>query len=266
MRAPLLAAAAATLVVLAGCPAPAEDRAPADTVTPAPVPTTSVSYPPGVTAGGVAWSALADAHERALNRTSYTLVVRQRIVGENRTIQRTGQRRRVLAGGETYAGQYGRSVSEPPLLRSTRTVQYWTGGDGYAARQLQGERVRYLGWSTAGQPIADVDGSQSIGLTARALEFAVVGPTDGVVRLVVTGSRDAEALPTPAYVEDPHNVSGTFRVTADGIVTDWRVAYDARLDEESVRVIREAHVGNRGATTVERPAWVETARNQSWPS
>lgn len=261
-----LVVAVVGLAVLAGCPAGGSPDAAGDsveTVTPAPVPTTARPLPPGVTGDGVSTPTLVDAHVRRLGATSYTLSVRRRVTTANGTASVFERTRFVAAGAETYAGRYNRTVENPVVVLSTRAVEYWTAGTGYATRHREQGRVVYAAWSTVGRPIRDVDRSRRLARTLATFDLRVTGRTTGAV--VVSGRQpgSASTLTTPPFVTDPHNATLTARVTTDGLVTDWRYAYDGHVGQREVRVVHDVQVTDVGTTTVVRPAWVDEVRNGS---
>lgn len=247
-------------VPLAGCAGLVADDSPTEeTVTPAPVPTETAALPPGVSAAGVSAEALASAHERRLRTTNYTLVSRQRIVGEDGTLRTTNRTRAVSAGGETYAGRFDRTVIDFPLRTLPMTIEYWTNESVYASRQLLSGSATVYGWSRDGGHSEDVDESGVVARVLRAVDTSVVKRERGVV-VVGSDLRRPETLPHPPYLDGPHNVSLTATVDSDGVVTRWRLAYDARIENRTVRVVRETRITDIGTTTVDRPDWVSTAR------
>lgn len=257
------------LVALAGCNAfvggdSATSPTAEDAVTPAPVPTTAVPFPPGVAERRVDAATLAAAHASALRTRNYTVAVRESLVGANGTISELTRRRVVAAGGDRYGGGYERSVPTPAGNYTTADVAYWASGTSFTTSVRTGERDPYYGYSKTNEPILDVDGSLRVNRTLGAIALRATDRTpDGVV---LTGGRVTAPgrIPTPSYVVDPHNVSTTVRVRFDGVVTDWRLAYDARLRGDPVRVVQRFRVFDIDATAVERPDWVSGAiRNSS---
>jgi len=257
------------LLSLAGCNAfvggdttasPAE----ADAVTPAPVPTTAVPFPPGITERRIDAATLAAAHARALRSYNYTLTVSHRLFDENGTVSELDRRRTVAVGGERYVGGYERRVVTRVSTRTTDDVAYWTNGSAFATRLRVSQRDPYYGYSTSGDPIIDPDGSRRLNRTLDALALRVTDRTDDGVVLAARRATVPDRLLTPAGVADPHNVSTTAQVRFDGVVTDWRLAYDARLRGEPIRVVQRFRVSGLGTTTVVRPDWVGRAiRNSS---
>jgi hypothetical protein len=258
---PFVLVGLALLVALAGCPAPADsDRG---TVTPAPLPTTEPPYPAGVSDERVDAETLVDTHARTLATTNYTLLVERRVSIGNRTMSQFERSRRVAVGETRYAGQYGRSVSTPVVPLLTMTVEYWASGDGYAVRQRDEGGTDYLGWSSFGDPIRDVDRSRRLNRTLSTVPVGVADRTEEAV--VLTGRQPGAVsdLPAPTFVTDQRNATLTARVTHHGVITDLRYAYDARVDDESVRVTYQVSVTAVGSTTVPRPNWVDRAQNRT---
>ena len=249
------------LTVVAGCSGLVGDepeQSPA--LTPAPVPTTAEPFPPGVSDRGVSASALTNAHRNRLASTNYTVVVSQRVVDANGTIMRTTRRHRVAVGAEPYYGRYNRTLFRFGTQRPVDSLSYWSGPDGFATRFSGGSGEPALYWSADSNRSIDVDGSVELSRTAETLGLTVADRQNDAVMLVATGASDAGRLPGPSYVGDRHNVSATFVVGLDGLVSDWRIAYDARFDERPVRVVHTVRIVEVGSTTVSRPDWVEAAR------
>lgn len=247
------------MVVLGGCSGLVGGGSDRGTVTPAPVPTAGETYPPGVSEGSVEPAVLGKAHSRFLARTSYTVVSRQRISGADGTLRWTNRTRRVAAGGDAYAGWFNRTVVDFPAGTLPVTLEYWTNGSVHATRRFVGDEPTFYGWANAPSPIEGVDGSRVLVSTLRAVRVGVVDRPSGVV-LVGSALRRPGLLPTPPYVTDLRNVSLTARVREDGVVTRWRIAYDATVKNRTVRVVRRTVVTDVGNTTVRRPDWIDTAR------
>ncbi|MEF8851972.1 MAG: hypothetical protein V5A44_02950 [Haloarculaceae archaeon] len=261
VKQPLGVVCLAALAVLAGCGGLAGDapeRSPS--LTPAPVPTTAQPFPPGVSDGGVSVSTLTAAHRNRLLSTNYTVVVRQRVVDANGTIMRSTRRHRVAVGGEPYYGRHNLTLYRFGTRRPVDRLTYWSGPEGFATRFSGGPGAPVLYWSTDGNRSIDIDGSGELGRVVAALSPTVADRRPDAVVLVATSADDARRLPGPSYVGDRHNVSATFVVSLDGLVTDWRIAYDARFDGRPVRVVHTVRIADVGTTTVPRPDWVEAAR------
>jgi hypothetical protein len=254
--------AVATLVVLAGCGGfVGAEPTPRERVTPAPVPTDAEAYPPGISAEGVAASAVTEAHERQLRDTNYTFRSRQRVVGPNGTMWVTNRTRMVANGVSEYTGRIDHRVVEFPLGRFPDPIEYWGNESVYASRRILTDRTEFYGWSRLDDGPREVTSLPLLGRTLGATSVSVVDRPNGVV-LVGTTLRDPARLPIPPYLSNPRNVSLTVRVTDSGLVTRWRLAYTATLENRTVRVTRRARLTAVGTTTVERPEWVDVARQR----
>jgi hypothetical protein len=249
-------------IALAGCAGLVGRDSPSvveRTVTPAPVPTDGDPLPPGVTESGVSVVGLTETHAVRLRATNYTYVSRQRVVEDDTVLRRTNRTRRVATGGQQYAGRFDRTVLGFPVATIPGTMDYWTNGSVYATQRFIDGEPEFYGWSRTGQPTEDIDGSAFLARVLRAVETSVVDRESGVM-LAGSELRDPDALPNPPYMTTPQNVSLTASVTADGVVTRWRLAYDTTVENQSVRVVRITRISDVGRTVVDRPPWIDTAR------
>jgi len=230
-----------------------------ETVTPAPVPTDDDPLPPGVTESGVSVVGLTETHTARLRATNYTYVSRQRVIEDGTVLRRTNRTRRVATGGRQYAGRYDRTVLGFPVGTIPGTMDYWTNGSVYATQRFVDGEPEFYGWSSGGHPSEDVDGSAFLARVLGAVEVSVVDRADGTT-LAGSELSDPDALPNPPYMTAPENVSLTATVTDDGVVTRWRLAYDTTVEDRDVRVVRVTRITDIGQTTVDRPSWIDTAR------
>lgn len=251
--------ALAALVVLAGCAGfGGSDPSIEESVTAAPVPTDGAEFPPGISARGVVVEVVTETHERRLNETNYTFLSQQRVVGANGTMWVTNRTEKVANDRGTYSGRIDHRVIEFPLGRFAAPIEYWGNESVYASRRILSERTSFYGWSR----IDESERFTSFPLIERTLaatRLSVVDRPDGVA-LVGSSLRDPDRLPSPPYLRNPRNVSLTVRITDEGAITNWRLAYDATLVNETVRVTRAARLSDVGSTTVRRPDWVDAAR------
>jgi len=255
----------ATLVVLAGCAGLAgEDSSSAETLTPAPVPTAGPTYPPGVTASGVAPAVLADAHESRLLSAGFTLTSHRRLVGPGGMLGQTHQSRRVAPGGETYVGEFTQSAPKYPLQSFPRlSLGYWTNGTVTAYNRESARPPQSYAWVRGEPPTLDVTRARALERYLTAVETTVRQRDRGVVLAGSTVDQPG-AIPRPPDVERPRNVSLTVRVDADGIVTDWRLAYSGTVANRTVRIVETGRITDVGRTTVEYPDWVAAAAEARW--
>ena len=252
----------ALVVVLAGCSGLGAigggDPTVEETVTPAPVPTDAVEYSPGIAKSGVSTDVVMETHERQMRETNYTFRSQQRVVGTNGTMWVTNRTRKIANGDGAYAGRIDRSVREFPLGRFAAPIEYWGNESVYSSRRILTDRTSFYGWSRSDQ--TDTFTSLPlIGRTLEAIRLSVVERPGGVT-LVGESLSDPERLPSPPYLQNPRNVSLTVKVTEDGVISRWRLAYDATLANQTVQVTRDARLTDIGSTTVDRPDWVDAAR------
>jgi hypothetical protein len=252
------------LVVLAGCGSlGGGSQAAGETVTPVPIPTDSERYPAGISAEGVSPSILTGTHERRMATTNYTFSSQQRVEGPNGTMWVTNRTRRIANEEGSYAGRIDHRVVEFPLGRFSEPIEYWGNDSVYASRRILSDRTEFYGWQRNTEPPRNLTSLPLLERTLGATRLSVVERRgEGRVTLVGSELRWPDRLPSPPYLTDPRNVSVTVSVSERGVVTRWRLAYDATLVNESVRVIREARLTDIGVTTVQRPGWVDTARAQ----
>lgn len=255
------AVALAALLVLAGCAGlGGTDPSVDETVTAAPVPTDGTEFPPGISSRGVVVDVVTETHERQLNETNYTFLSQQRVVGANGTMWVTNRTQQIDNERGTYSGRIDHRVREFPLGRFAAPIEFWGNESVYASRRILSERTSFYGWERTDET-AEFTSLPLIGRTLAATRLSVVDRPDGVV-LLGNSLRDPDRLPTPPYLRDPRNVSLTVRITDSGAITNWRLAYDATLVNETVRVTREARIVDVGSTTIRRPEWVDEARDE----
>jgi len=229
-----------------------------ETVSAAPVPTDATEFSPGIARDSVAVGVVVDTHERRLSETNYTFVSRQRVVGSNGTMWVTNRTRKIANDRGAYSGRIDRRVNEFPLGRFAAPIEYWGNESVYASRRILSERTSFYGWSRSDET-EEFTSLPLIERTLSATRLSVVERSDGVT-LVGSSLRDPAELPSPPYLRNPRNVTLTVRLSEAGAISRWRLAYDATLDNRTVRVRRDARLTGVGSTTVRRPDWVDAAR------
>jgi hypothetical protein len=251
--------ALALIVVLAGCAGFGGGEPTVDeTVSPVPVPTDAPEFSPGIARDNVAAEVVAGTHERRLSETNYTFVSRQRVVGSNGTMWVTNRTRAIANDRGAYSGRIDRRVNEFPLGRFAAPIEYWGNESVYASRRILSERTSFYGWSRSDET-EEFTSLPLIERTLSATRLSVVERPDGVT-LVGSSLRDPAELPSPPYLQNPRNVSLTVVLSERGVISRWRLTYDATLDDRTVRVRRDARLTDIGSTTVRRPDWVDAAR------
>ncbi|MFC7019461.1 MULTISPECIES: hypothetical protein [Haloarcula] len=248
-------------VLLAGCGG-GVSSGPPETVTPAPVPTDAVRYPPGVTADYVDAATLADAHARGLSTTNYTLTTRQRVrTPDGQSLLRINQTRHVSRDAESYRGHFALETNLYDDAGGS-TIEFWGNRSLVVTRYTTANPYRepeIRRWPGQRDPsITDLTDRQHIEGFLAGVNVAPVRQTpDGGVLLAGSGVQDRTLLIVPLVVTEPRNLTLSMRVRPDGVVRATRVTYDATHNGERVRVGRTMRVTAVGTTPVTKPSWVE---------
>lgn len=278
-------AALCLVVLLAGCNGGGTgDRAvtTTPTVTPAPIPTspptetvtpgepTGPALAPGVTVRGVEDPfALAGAHRQALSERSFRLVRTLTVTGADGTLLRLRARRATVAAGASRYLVVDTAVDTgayPVRAVAPRIEVWWAGGPALFRLSGDGEpRYRRAADVPPTGPAGDLTLRDRIAGLLSAADTAVVGrepgETVGVV-LVAKAVRNDAVLRVPVLLERPRNVSMSLTVGVDGVVREYRIAYDATFEGERVRVVRRVRFAFVEGP-VEPPAWRDRALNAS---
>lgn len=216
----------------------------------------------GISETGVAPDVVAAAHAEALTPTNYTLRTRQRTSGpDGRTLRTTRRYREVGVGGTSHWG-FVRYNATVPVLQEFGTVDYWRNESHVATRFDSPLRQVQVGiWQPEGTgPIAAPSNAPTLRTLLVASDADVAERfSNDTVRLTGSSQYPRTTVETPPRLTDVRNVSGDFRVRADGVITEWRFAYDATFGGERVRVVRTGRIEGFGSTAVERPEWVADA-------
>lgn len=235
----------AMLAVTAGCASLGSQPTRTATVSPAPVPSDTVTdsgptLPPGVSGGGVVnEDVLVRAHLDALDNRSYVRRVYRSFDGRNSTttlfVESPTRYRYERAGEATRTN--GSGFADGTWLY-TRYVQFssrFNVDEVKHVRSRHGTSVarsirRYLSLSNATVAKTLVDGELHYAISAERDRYGPIG-----------GSRlySVEAVLTP-----------------DGLVRSLTVSFLTRHDGETTRVIY-SHEYEYRQVTVERPAWVD---------
>lgn len=257
-------------VILAGCGGAVSTDEPR-TVTPAPVPTDGLQYPPGVSEDGVVASQLASAHTRSLATTSYTVTTVQEIRRPDGTVlRRTTQVIHTTANPQRVYGQFDQDDTTFRSGPRTVEIEYWSNDSVLLTRHVSQdptEEPTIQRWEVDdGVPLIDLADAQHLeGFLAGANVAPSRTTPDGRTVLVGSGIRDPDRLVVPLVVDDPSNLSLQMRVRPDGVVEAMRVRYDGTNVGSPVRIEREMRITDVGPTTVERPPWVANASRQTAP-
>jgi hypothetical protein len=268
----------AVVVVLAGCGSltggPAERPTLSESVTPAPVPTTSspaASEPDSIRAfledseNGPA--RLAARHRQVLGRTSYRIVVTQSVVAGDQPLRQLNRSVRVAESGETYTLRQTTTVAEAFTTSDVDRTQlgvYRDGLDGWF-RTVRGNETRYGRLRTTLQgPEVDLTASDDVRQVLRAFDGVSIdldmSPWVMQYRVRAVTLTRPTGLTLPPGLDDPREARLTMIVTSEGVVQSYDLTYLARYDGEIVRVRQRMAVTGRGQTAVPEPAWIPDAR------
>lgn len=267
--------AVAALALLAGCSLPSDSGGAASTATLTPVPVstdggrapavtpTPDALVPGLTTSSVRDPfALAFVHRRALANRSFRRVTDERIVGVNGTLWREQTTTRAAAARDRF--HYRKDAQSAPAypvsaLRPDLQI-YYDGRRSLFRGTIDGEVTYAAVGGTASGVLDDVTEHDRLIVLYDTFRFRVRERPSGY-QLVGTRPRDPSVVHTPPLVEDPRNTTLVVRLTADGRVAFYRLAFDGTFHDQRVRVIRTVAFRGVGETTVKRPQWYETAMN-----
>lgn len=287
MNAARLGVAVALCCLLAGCGSAPTDgvrTGGADTLTPVPVPTsppTGTPTParsverelaPGVTGRGVGDPfALATAHRRGLHERPFRLVRTLRVARPNGTLLRRTTRRATVGPNASRYRVVDTAVDTdayPVRAVAPRIDLWWSGSPALFRLSDDGEiRYRRVDGVPPTGPAEDLTMRDRIAGLLSSVDTAVVGREPGETVRVILVARDVRSdsvLEVPMLLERPRNATVTLEVGVDGVVREYRIAYDATFDGERVRVVR--HVRFEFVEgPVEPPSWYETAPNATGP-
>lgn len=263
----------AALVLLAGCGGAARDAPP---VTPAPVPTRTA---PGADTGTVSApldlnrsAALAAAHERALNGSSYT--VRRTVTVERpdgTIVRRVTTTARLAANRSRFYA--ARSIVEPGR---TTSGEFWSDGERLLRALTYGDSTIYLAVparlyeprdrrvvrpASSGDEIDAVFGAVDVRVVDR-LARNVPGESGDAAEAYYAISGRGPGLTgrlDPAVGTAPRNVTLRAIVGSSGIVYQFRLSYTVTVDGGTARVTRTVRYVGIGTTRVGRPPWYDEA-------
>jgi len=277
----------AFLAVTAGCGGIVADgggggATDAGSLTPAPVPTASADYPPGLSAEGVVDpERLARAHGRTVEGVSYRLRSNRTTRFANGTLRsridldlRLGRNRSHLATVRTAGPGAPVILGQPPARG-----QYWSNRTLYANRIVREGRTTYSLMRASENPRATWRywaGTAAFGggSSYRASRFAaifeaiptrVVGTrtVNGTTLYELEGRRAESAAFTagPADAVGPAGPGPTLRATVDedGRIRSLHLRYRSYDDGDEYAVDWRIRYGAVGAVGVREPPWLDRA-------
>jgi hypothetical protein len=271
MRLALIAVA----VLLAGCPA----IGPQGGVTPAPTPESApeaVPYPPGLGPWGVGDSAgLASAHRDALNSTAYTLVSTRRIVAPNDSLRSLLSVTVRLSADRDYRVAVRTAGTDGPLLlgRPPARGAYWSNGSVYVRALTRNNETAYnqfrppdafTGTWRYWRSTAAFGGAGGFDYETFRTTFGAIG-TELVRTSESNGTRlyhlEGDTARRSEFAKvgsgPVRNVTLRATISESGLVRQFHLQYERRVDGEWVTVTWNLTYENVGSTTVERPSWFD---------
>ncbi|MBV0902558.1 hypothetical protein [Haloarcula salina] len=255
-----LTVAVTLCLVLAGCSAfSAVESEPVRTVTPAPVPTSEPSLPPGVTTSGVDdYERLAAAHREILERESYTVEFSRTVRLANGTTVRR------LVGGRIVGDDGASRTWERATGSAQHSATGFVGQETWANASVQVVRFRYAN-GTSRYTVITADQQYPYRGTGLAVSESLVAEdaslvdtdTDPATYTLLARNLSGYRARTAA-LDRTETSSLRVVVTGEGLVQRATVRYTGPLDgtRAAVNTTIRYDVGPR---SVERPAWVERA-------
>lgn len=253
------------LALAAGCSGALVDGTPSPSVSPAPVPSETVTPRaaiPGVSDGKLTDpAALVASHRAALEGRSYTRIRTVRATSDGELRWELRVESRVAPDGRVHAVILPAGPELPPTLRpgTTRVERYVGEHRTWVAVWRDGERrVRqYPERFAVGRPqLYPVLGSLRVEVAGRA-----VGENATRYRLAGRGVRDRELLSTAARHGRAAMPSLSATVTDRGVVRSYRFTYwstdPPAVSEQRYRV--EFRITDVGRTETSVPSWVPEA-------
>ncbi|WP_123536423.1 DUF7537 family lipoprotein [Halosimplex salinum] len=263
--------AVVALVLLAGCSLVADGGDPddpADTLTPAPVPTDSPTatpspLPSGLSAdGSVSPSALATAHIEAVVGTSYVWTEHSRVLtgdGDgNWSLARNRTRTIRLEDGRNYRSTRSQRVLWTGLgLEYLPTVERYADGQTRYVREGEGDDVTYH--ASDANDASDALAALAAGRVQAYLTVSnatvAAGRVDGGHRILVRS--EGSGVIDGEYAA---NYTVEALVTGEGFVRRLGVSYRTERRGVPVRIEYDFTYREVGGVTVSPPAWIEEAR------
>lgn len=210
-------------------------------------------------------STLAAAHDASLANVSFTTRFAETMVAENGThlLNRTGQIR-ATANHSVWGGTTTYGVPQRIINTSATEVNAWSNGTATFYRALGAGETQYATYLWAGN---NWTGQQMLRLFYRNVTDVTATMDNGSVHLSAQLSGTLKAGQYPGV--NITNGTLTARLTDSGRVKQYSVNHTGTLIASPGTTV-EGHYGQEfsslNETTIESPAWVPTAQNESTPS
>lgn len=272
-----LPSAMLVLVILAGCNGfSLSESTDVRTVTPADVPTVEPTttpngrLAPGVFPTRINASALAYAHARVLGSTSFTIRTNRTYYYPNGTVkgwyytktfvnsEPTSQRQ--IYSRTRYSQSY---LNHSDIFSLTMYEEWYTSGHTYQRFTLANNTTEYrVRPPTGTEPFLSTQ--------AWMIEDVLLSGEMQVTPHDRNGSTyyriEGPAAPQSAVLDDRNNTSHWLLVDSRGVVREYHSnSTVTESDGTPLRLYISRSYVRIGNTTVERPSWVDTARNRTTP-
>lgn len=223
------------------------------------------TFPPGFNDTGVVDPVrLASAHAALLGNDSYTVEATRTERFSNGTLRTLVETTGGHDAGDGF--RYTTTVEETAdryYAGPAGTWEVWSNGTVTVGAFTNENGTDY---QLRGPTNPSLDRQEDLLVLFGALETAVANrsTSNGTTRfrLEATGVRYPADLASAYGVDSVRNVSLSAVVTSEGLVREYRVAFDASRGNATTRVVETIGFSAVGSTTVRQPDWVSEALNR----
>lgn len=260
----------ALLVVTSGCAGLGYDSGPAPTATSTRTTEEPPSrFPPGITSGAAsAPFELSAAHAAALRGISYTVNETYEIRYANGTLYTAeAESTRVAADRTTYRHESTVSGTATRFLgASDGTVTQFSNGSVVFRRTRVSGETRYETVDNSNtEPAAPASVShgtprndERIAVVFGAISNVTATRSNGSSYRVEASGAEVDSVEVGGIpIDNLTGIEFDATVTRDGLVREYRLSFEGELRGSDVVVSEHVGYSSVGATSVERPSWVE---------
>lgn len=243
--------AVSCLVALAGCSGALTGGAGGPTLE-------ETSYPAGVSDNGTDLAALSEAHAEALNGSSFSLALD---VSQNSSASNRSMAVDAAVGPDRDSVRVNVSGADQSMATyataETRYLRIATGDRAnYRATERTDDALKLLPSSYSGTTYLDRFGGQ----VEANFTPTDVREVDGTTLIVLRADGSDVSAPDGTNVTD---YNATILVDEQGVIHRFEVSALTERGDASVRNSVTMTVSDVNETTVEEPAWLDEARNQT---
>ncbi|WP_276299229.1 DUF7537 family lipoprotein [Halorussus lipolyticus] len=225
---------------------------------------------PGLNESGVTdAAALSSAHANYLRNRSYTVVSNLTARDLDGAVRARADRVRKVAHDPLSVVSRSNVTGEPRRIGLYRyDMAVWSSQNDtwYAIERPNGTTYQRAG-DDRRPPLASRTGRDSLFVLFSGLNTTLADTEDrgGTARYRVnsTGIRSPDALASQLRADSVRNVSFSALVGDTGLVHEYAIEYTAVRGDNTTRIERTVRFTALGETTVERPAWVDEAENET---